>query len=219
MRDALQKLLPQCTVSVTATPDPYGGALRIAYTSALPEDGTVDHYISRSVLIEIGARSIKEPTVEKVIAPYISERLDRSEWNLNIDEVTIICAERTFWDKIYIIDRFCRSHSDASTDTANRISRHFYDVSMIYDSRVGKRAINLQHIQESVRKYTKSPITATPGSLRILPPDNLLPHLERDYNEGTSRMMFGSPIPFSAILSRLRNVDEILNGAPLRASA
>ena len=73
MREEFAELLPDYTVTAIDTPDPYGAALQVAYELVLGAEANVDGYISRSVLIETGARSAREPTDQSKIVPYIQD--------------------------------------------------------------------------------------------------------------------------------------------------
>lgn len=213
MRRALEELLPDCSVAVVDTLDPYGAALQVTYETVVSPDPGMDAYISRSVLIETGARSAREPIDKCDITAYIQDGLDGDEWNLTAPGVALIKPERTFWDKVYILDKICREHAGGKLklDGADRKSRHYYDLSSIYGTPIGDAAIADTDLAERVRLALSAPTEAVPGALQLLPPDEVLARFRRDYDEGTSRMIFGAPPSFDEIIDRVADLQRVLN--------
>lgn len=71
--------------------------LRLVYPSITPEDV----YIAKSVKIESGAKSALDPHSVRAIVPYVDA--DAVTLDLSVHGVTIVDAERTFWDKVVIL--------------------------------------------------------------------------------------------------------------------
>lgn len=214
MLDGLSKLLPDCKVTKAETRDPYGAALDVTYETILGEDKNVDSYISRAVLIETGARSAREPADKRDITPYIQNALDAKDWKLTTPGITLIKPERTFWDKVYIIDRMCRDHDAGKLkiDGTDRKSRHHYDVVLIQDTDVGKGALKDKELAEKVRVAFEASEEVKPGALRLVPPDDVLKQLRQDYEGGTSHMIFGDAPKFDDIVEGLRKLEKATNG-------
>jgi hypothetical protein len=212
MRAALAALLPDCAIAAVDVSDPYGAALQVSYESVLAVDAAIDAYISRSVLIETGARSAREPIDICDITAYIQDGLDPKEWTLASPGVTLIKPERTFWDKVYILDRICSTHAAGKLKLSgtDRKSRHYYDLALMSGTPVGARAIADRGLAERVRvAFSGTEL----GALRLVPPDEVLARLRRDYDEGTSRMIFGSPPSFEEIVSGIADLQSALMGA------
>ena len=60
-----------------------------------------DAYISKAVKIESGARSALDPNSVRSIRPYLEE--DALDLDPEVANITIVDAERTFWDKVVIL--------------------------------------------------------------------------------------------------------------------
>jgi Nucleotidyl transferase AbiEii toxin, Type IV TA system len=71
--------------------------LLLIYPSISPADA----YITKSVKIESGAKSALDPNSQRTIAPYVDGDLPTID--LTVSNVTIVAAERTFWDKVVIL--------------------------------------------------------------------------------------------------------------------
>lgn len=212
MLAALTQLLPDCKVKAVDTVDPYGAALEVSYETALGEEKNVDGYISRAVLIETGARSARDPADQREITPYIHEALG-TEWMLTTAGITLIKPERTFWDKVYILDGMCRAHDAGKLKIsgADRKSRHHYDVALIGPTDVGKAAIADKALAAKVRVALHAPEDAKPGALRLVPPEAVLKDLQQDYERGTSRMVFGEAPKFDALVEGLAELQKQIN--------
>ena len=97
MKADLEQLLPDCTLEADDD-DADNSTLRVKYPSLLKPDG----YLKPWVKIECGARGAREPEAKKAIAPYIQHELG-GKFNLATEGVTLIAAERTFWEKALIL--------------------------------------------------------------------------------------------------------------------
>ena len=76
-------------------------ALYLRYPTATPSDA----YVAKAVKIESGAKSALDPNSERAIRPYLED--DIRGIDLSVGNVTVVDAERTFWDKIVILHCTC----------------------------------------------------------------------------------------------------------------
>lgn len=208
---------PNCTVSPDPT-DASGQTLLIAYATLYPETYTA--YVTPSVKIEGGARSATEPPVTRRVSAFIAAELDDA--SLGTDEITVISAERTYWEKLLILHGLCCGFRDEQRLPADkdRISRHYYDAAMLIDSEIGISAVARTDLLDSVRNHNlvafrqawKRFEEAVPGSISLVPPGELSTVVERDYRAMES-MIFGHPPGFAWIVDQLRAVEARVNQA------
>jgi hypothetical protein len=97
MKSNLEQLLPECCFEADHE-DEDKASLRVKYPSLLK----ADNYLKPWIKIECGARGAREPEAKRVIAPYLQHEL-RTKLNLATQGVTLIAAERTFWEKVLIL--------------------------------------------------------------------------------------------------------------------
>lgn len=71
--------------------------LSLRYPTVTP----IDAYVGKAVKIESGAKSALDPHALHTITPYLEA--DVPGINLAVANVTIVDAERTFWDKVVIL--------------------------------------------------------------------------------------------------------------------
>jgi len=177
-----------------------------------------DIYVAPSVKIEGGARCAVEPSQVCGLAPYVNATWHGGD--LNVGGITTIAAERTFWDKIYILHSwYCgyRDETRVPTDR-HRLSRHYYDVARIAQSPVADAALADAELREDARQrrevYFPSGWAkigeAVPGTLRLVPCDKLRVAVERDY-EAMSGMIHGDGLPFEEVIEVLSTLEARIN--------
>lgn len=111
-------------------------SLLIRYPTATPDDD----YIDKAVKIESGAKSALDPNSVQPILPYCSE--DIPDLDLAVPNVTVVDAERTFWDKVVILHGRRRWFENRGNllGGGQRVSRHYYDLHELMSSDLGRRA-------------------------------------------------------------------------------
>jgi len=105
-------------------------------------------------------------------------------------------------------------------EKASRLSRHWYDVVMLYLSDIGKSALSAQNLLISVVEHKKV-FFNTPyanydlcleGKFNLIPMGDQLEDLKMDYQNMTnSDMFYGNFLEFDEIISHLKSLNEILN--------
>ena len=215
MSEQLSELLPNCEISADET-DTDRMSLRVVYPSILAKDG----YLKPWVKIECGARGAVEPDIKRRIEPYIQAEIGK-KYALETDGVTLIRAERTFWEKALILHGiYCGHRDDANRRPGdnNLISRHYYDVAMMAESAEGKKAIADHELLAKVREHKQALFRrgwekldeAVPGSVHLVPQETIRDDLKRDY-QAMQGMMFGDAPEFDWIIERLAELEAVIN--------
>lgn len=221
VRDALQKRfqseLGDAGWSITLDlADQDGQSLLFAYPAGLEPGlyGTVG-YIRPFVRLEFGCRGDVWPTEKRTIRAYVAEQFpDLFKWAEC--SVQVLRPERTFWEKVTLLHAV--THSGKMPP---RLSRHYYDVSRLYRHDIGRQALADPALLEAVVKH-KSVFfreaaarydLAVPGSLKIVPGDELERAVRRDYRE-MQEMFFGEAPGFDDVLSDIREIEQRVNSKP-----
>lgn len=192
-----------------------GEKIRVQYPSALAAG---QGYVGQSVLVELGARNITEPSQMHTIAPDIAPPLKESGLRFPEAEVQVLSGERTFWEKATLI------HSENGRtevrESAERLSRHWYDLSMLAGGEIGRNALADRRLLEAVVKHKKALYEAphsaydlcVTGGMRIIPHSGIKGALERDYEAMiAARMFFAEPPTFDEILVTLATLEAVIN--------
>jgi Nucleotidyl transferase AbiEii toxin, Type IV TA system len=190
-------------------------SLLVWYPTVTATDET---YIRPAIKVESGAKSALDPNRTAVIVPYVSSEL--AELNLQVTNVTTVVAERTFWDKVVILHglRQWFEKRGVLRGGGQRVSRHYYDVHRLLESKTGREAASDFELAADcvrhARMFFNSPdlnlATAIPGSYTLMPNAEMSRDLSRDYN-AMSGMIFGDPPKFEEILGSVKNLETQLN--------
>ncbi len=179
--------------------------VKITYQSVFDELS----YIPRRVLIEIGARSLLEPSEGKEIKSIIDENYPESSFTEKSFIVKTIYPEKTFLEKMILLhEEFTKPKEKIRY---HRMSRHLYDIGQIISTEFGERALKnellFQEIIKHRAKYT--PIKTVNYSklelnnLRIIPPDEFIDQYEKDYSEMQENMIYGEKISFNKLINKI----------------
>jgi hypothetical protein len=188
--------------------------LLIVYPSVTPADA----YIAKSVKIESGAKSALDPNSRRVITPYVDA--DVPGLDLAVPGVTVVDAERTFWDKVVILHGLRRWYEIRGQLRGNgqRISRHYYDVFRLLQSETGQVAMANSELGRDcvahARLFFNRPdfdlASAMPPTFALCPEGGMVDDLRQDYR-AMSIMIFGDAPPFDAVVEAVAGLQNALN--------
>lgn len=173
-----------------------------------------DDSIQKVIRIEIGVLASWTPATHKLVKPYVSETYPHL-FSLSSTNILTVSAERTFWEKITIL------HKEAHRTNGifpERYSRHYYDVHCMSNSQIVDTAISdiamLDHVTSFKSRFYPSQAAryelAKPGTLKLLPPEECMTSLHRDYNH-MQNMIFGKKPTLSEILVSLMDLETKIN--------
>lgn len=184
--------------------------LELYYISSL-EKGT---YLKEAVLIEIGARSLREPSEQRVVNSIISETLGDTNTSGAPFSILTVTPVRTFLEKIFLLhEEFSKSAEKIRTD---RMSRHLYDIDRIMDTEYGEQAIQDTDLYESIVDH-RSKFNIIRGidysnhgmeKINFIPPAEVMNEWEVDYKAMQIDMIYGESKPFKKIIERLTLLQE-----------
>ena len=196
--------------------DTDGQTLFIEYPTLYPSR-EVD-YVAPRVRIEAGAKSAVVPSLTRTILPFVASEL--TEWSFDVDSIRVIAPERTYWEKLLILHGLHCGYRDERRlpNDRDRISRHYYDVAMITATDCGRSALSDFDLLAAVRTHNlvafrqawKRFEEAIPGSLHLVPQQELRATIEADY--GAMRdMILGNVPDFGWIMEHLKYAEATIN--------
>lgn len=170
-------------------------------------------YVQDGVLLEIGPLASWVPSVWKTIVPEVS-RYYPQILGVEAIPVKVTTAERTFWEKVTIAHQIAYSKKQIPP----RYARHYYDIVMLSRSGVAATALQdvelLRSVAEFKDRFYPSRAArydlARPGTVRILPCEERLAELARDYRNMTT-MFYGTPPDWQALVDELHHLEQRLN--------
>jgi hypothetical protein len=197
--------------------------LLVQYASVTPADG----YIDKVVKIESGAKSALDPHSERTVSPYVTP--DAPGLDLDVANVTIVDAERTFWDKVAILHGLRRWFEIRGElrGGGHRISRHYYDLHKLLASEAGEAALAdpalgadcVAHARMFFNRPDNDLASAQVPSFVLTPQGAMRDALRRDY-QAMAAMIFGEAPAFDAIVDSVATLERRVNAsAPAEGSA
>lgn len=190
-----------------------GEKIWIEYPSAVEES---NYYLQSSILIELGGRNVVDPNEKHIITPDIAPLV--TELDLPSAQATVLSPERTFWEKATLIHVACNREN--IKENASRLSRHWYDITMLAKHPSGKAAINNHELFNDVIQHKRVFFNASyadydacqAGNLRLIPNDDVTNELKKDYEKMLSAgMIYDEPPSFDEIMTNISIVEKAIN--------
>ena len=231
VRDELSHLLQEAVsetgmekwLQVDADPDGEGDGtypeprvIHIRYKSIFDEDLP---YLHSEVKLEVGARSLLEPTAKAAVTSVIEDVLPIST---TIKQVMIptALAEKTFLEKAFLLHELFSSQSSRE---ANRKSRHLYDLAQMMNSDIAARAIADDDLWNTIHHHRElftsmSGVDYTPDirkRIRLLPPDDVIDDWRKDYKDMQSSMIYGEKSTFTELMEKMRELENLFHNTKI----
>ena len=224
VRDELSRLL-QGTVSETGMAEwlqveadsdgegdgtyPEPRVIHIRYQSLFDEDLP---YLHSEVKLEVGARSLLEPTATAVVTSVIEDVLPVST---TIERVMIptALAEKTFLEKAFLLHEL---FSSQTSKEAYRKSRHLYDLAQMMSTDIAARAIADDDLWNTIHHHRElftsmRGVDYTPDirkRIRLLPPDDVIDDWRSDYKDMQSSMIYGEKPTFEELMRKMAELEN-----------
>jgi hypothetical protein len=171
-------------------------------------------YIKPSIKLEFGALGDDWPSEEKSVEPYARKILPDY---FQATQVKVLDAKRNFLEKLLILHSvYCRP---IDKKLRNHYSRHYYDVFALIKAGIGKDAIKLPDVLQSVvenkitfwnQSWKPYDMIKSFSDIMLVPQDqSRLKELEADY-EKMKEMFFKDYPTFSEIVDELKKFEKIL---------
>ena len=163
------------------------------------------------MLIEIGARSLLEPTENKEIKSIISEYYSNNSFDDKAFIVKTISPEKTFLEKLILLhEEFTKADDKIRY---HRMSRHLYDIGKIISTKYGINALKNSKLFDEIIAHRKifTPVKTVDYSelqiqkLNIIPPNKFLKEYENDYIEMQENMIYGKSLSFKELIGKILN--------------
>lgn len=183
------------------------------YPKSLNTSEYGDQYVKPVVLIESGTKAAHEPIERVEIKAFVEDAIAEIKTSCGVN---VLSPKRTFWEKATILH--AENNINKPERVKERLSRHLYDLVMLYRSDIGKEAIKditlLANVAEHKKFYFRSGAAnyddAKPGTLKIVPHDAILQAFKQDY-EKMGSMFSGEILSFDAIISELKQLENSIN--------
>jgi len=172
-------------------------------------------YIRPRIILELGTHAEPVPNENYEVEPYAAKHFPKLFSQSKCSVATVV-ARRTFWEKAMILH--AEYHRPLEKPMPLRYSRHYADVAQMSQKQVVDEALNDMNLLNSVithkdRFYHSGWARydlAMPGSFHLVPPQERLATIRRDYRNMTA-MFFSIPPTFDDILKQLYVLENQIN--------
>lgn len=203
-------------LQVEADPDGEGDGtypeprvIHIRYKSLFDEDLP---YLHSEVKLEVGARSLLEPTAEAAITSILEDVLPISTTVKQVMIPTAL-AEKTFLEKAFLLHELFSSQSPRE---ANRKSRHLYDLVQMMSTDIAARAIANDELWNTIHHHRElftsmSGVDYTPDirkRIKLLPSDDVIDNWHNDYKDMLSSMIYGEKPSFEELMRKVSELQK-----------
>jgi hypothetical protein len=169
------------------------------------------------VLLEIGSRSLMEPSSVRSFRSLIGETFSDLPFADENIQIRCVNPERTFLEKLFLLHEEHQRPKEKMKIKGK--SRHFYDIYRIAQTEYADKAIVDKELYKSIvahrERFSKlggvDYSSHFPPNLNPIPPAELMPEWERDYAEIQGQMIVGDSIDFEKIMNKVKNICDTIN--------
>ena len=172
------------------------------------------NYLADKVILEVGARSLMEPSEKRTIQSFVAEVYAGEDFAGMPFEVSTVIPGRTFLEKIFLIHE--QFQLVDQSPPRNRMSRHLYDIEKLMDTIHATNALRDKKLYEHIVAHRKAltPVKGItyekhiPSEIAILPPPEMMDLWEKDYSQFIDQMVVGKKLKFGELIARLSHLQE-----------
>ena len=172
-------------------------------------------YLHSEVKLEIGARSLLEPTAKAIVISVLEDVLPVSTTVKQVMIPTAL-AEKTFLEKAFLLHELFSSQSPRE---ANRKSRHLYDLAQMMGTDIATRAIANDELWDAIHHHRKlftsmSGVDYTPDirkRIRLRPPEDVIGDWRKDYKDMQSSMIYGEKPTFEELMRKMEKLEDMFH--------
>ncbi len=190
-----------------------GETLHLRYPSVIEQKSG---YIIDSIRLEFGGRNLIIPSEPITIATDISEYV--KDLSFPVAQATVLSPQKTYWEKLTLIHYEC--NRPTLKEDADRISRHWYDISMLSKHGIGKQALTNRDLLNEVINVKKTFYdsgfakydSCLNGNFHLIPNDNYLKLLRDDFSKMlNNKMFYGDQPDFDLIINDIKKLENDIN--------
>lgn len=167
-------------------------------------------YLPDEVKIEVSVRSLRTPAETRPIISILSDVVPNNAYEEHPFDVLTVHPRKTFLEKAFLLhEEFAKPHKTKIRH--ERMSRHFSDLDMIAKV-VGPEALADHELYDQLianrQAYMRLPYmdygTLHHTRISFLPPAEVMPAYEADYNKMRQEMIYGETTEYDEILLKLK---------------
>ena len=169
-------------------------------------------YVKAEIVLEIGARSLIEPTEKSEVKSLITDNLPIETSLINSQIITAV-PEKTFIEKAFLLHEI---FTCGGRMIANRKSRHLYDLEKMMDKNFAIEAISNNELWNIIHHHREN-FTHINGvdysqdirpNISLIPPKQVIDNWQQDYETMQNTMIYGNSLTFDELIIRIKQLEE-----------
>lgn len=170
-------------------------------------------YAIPTVKIEISVLSMSEPYEMKRISSLVEQTYKDEDVDSEfVQTIRTVSPTRTFLEKAFLL---CEEFQKDKPRT-HRMTRHFYDLEKLMQTPYCEMALNDTNLYYEIVEHRRRFYHVgyvdydkdLPTSIQIVPSEELMSAYEVDYNEMKESFIYGQPLDFKDLMSRIRSLQK-----------
>jgi hypothetical protein len=173
-----------------------------------------ESYIADKVMVEIGARSLMEPSEDVRLRSLIAENYPDADFADTEIAIPTVIPQRTFLEKAFLLhEEFQKPEASIRID---RMSRHLYDLERLMDTGFARKALEDISLYKAIIDH-RSKLTAisgvdysthSPDRINFVPLESVMEKWRNDYAAMQAGMIYGESLPFGKLIERIKLLNE-----------
>ncbi len=172
------------------------------------------NYIQNKVVIEIGSRSLIEPSENVQMRSLIADTFPNADFTDNYCNIPTVIPQRTFLEKAFLLHEEFQKPMDKIR--VDRMTRHIYDLEKMMDTDFAKEALNNTDLYNAIVEHRRT-LTAmkevdysthAPETINFVPPASVIDAWKKDYEIMQEYMIYGESLPFDKLIERIKELNE-----------
>tara|TARA_R110002049_G_scaffold258751_1_gene434527 strand:- start:1371 stop:2378 length:1008 start_codon:yes stop_codon:yes gene_type:complete len=177
-------------------------------------------YVLPRVKVELGSRSLKDPFTNCDIISFVGEQFPKRPFADTTINVPCVNPERTYLEKLFLLHEEFKKPNDKIR--VERLSRHLYDITKIYNSEHKDKAYNHELIVSIIEHRERfngmrgvDYNTLYPPTLNPIPLNDFIKAWEDDYKTMQTNMIPEDSPNFADLLKTVNQATQEYNALKL----
>ena len=209
----IEKVHFQLEANITEESNVDPETLYLHYESVLDNSD----YVFNTVKIEVGSRSLMEPSKEVIVKSIIGDLLPNADYSDKEFTVKAVLPIRTMLEKMFLLHEMLQTRS--RNKEINRMSRHLYDLEKLMDNSYCINVLNEKELYKEIIKHRKQFTSIAsidyskhqPDKICFVPPVEDFKNWEKDYQLMQENMIYGNSLNFKELIERIKELNIKIN--------
>ena len=172
------------------------------------------NYIQNKIMIEIGSRSLIEPSENIQMRSLIADTFPNADFADGYCTIPTVIPQRTFLEKAFLLHEEFQKPTEKIR--ADRMSRHIYDLEKLMDTSYAKDALSNRNLYDVIVEHRRTLTsmkevdysTHAPKTINFVPPASVIATWKKDYEIMQGYMIYGESLPFDKLIERIKELKE-----------